>query len=216
MCGIVGVVSSDGLPVVRELANGAHFLQHRGQAYAGLYILDPMRRSFRLEKGEGLADDIFKPLGAIPGSAGIAQTRYKTVGRGGTENAQPFYDAISGIALAHNGHVTNVAQIAAELEARGQLLGSDCDAEPLLRVLSLWLEHYRVQDPAASEPDAMFRAIREVMERVTGAYSAVAVTPRGLYAFRDPHGFRPMIRGRRERMAGCYVMVASESIALVV
>jgi amidophosphoribosyltransferase len=60
----------------------------------------------------------------------------------------------------------------------------------------------------------MFRAIREVMERVTGAYAAVVVTRHGLYAFRDPHGFRPMVRGRRERMAGCFVMVASESIAL--
>ena len=72
MCGIVGVVGSSGRAVVREVANGAHFLQHRGQAYAGLYVLDPATRSFRLEKGEGLADDIFKPLGGIAGDLGIA------------------------------------------------------------------------------------------------------------------------------------------------
>jgi len=211
MCGIVGVAGASGRAVVREVANGAHFLQHRGQAYAGVFVLDGATRSFRLEKGEGLADDIFKPLGAIPGDLGIAQTRYKTVGRGGRENAQPFHDAFSGFALAHNGHVTNVPQIAAELASRGQALASDCDAEPLLRVLALWFDHYRAAAPGAPEHEAMFAAVAEVQRRVTGAYSAVAVTREGLYAFRDPHGFRPMIRGRK---GDEYVMVASESMAL--
>ena len=214
MCGIVGVIGSQGAPVVREIANGAHFLQHRGQANAGLFILDPAHRTFRFEKGDGLADDIFKPLGAVPGDVGIAQTRYKTVGRGGRENAQPFHDAISGIALAHNGHVTNVAQIAAELAKRGQALASDCDAEPLLRVLALWYDHYREADPVAPEPQIVLRAVGEVLERVMGAFSAVAVTRSGLYAFRDPHGFRPMALGRKESRSAGFVMVASETIAL--
>ena len=214
MCGIVGVLASSGRPVFKELANGAHFLQHRGQAYAGLFVLDPARRTFTLEKGEGLADDIFKQVGELRGDAGIAQTRYKTVGRGGKENAQPFYDAFSGIALAHNGHITNIAQIAGELAERGQELASDCDAEPLLRVLSLWCDHFRRLEPGAPEVTVMFRAICEVLERVTGAFSAVAVTTQGLYAFRDPHGFRPMVRGRKRTRGGSFAMVASESIAL--
>ena len=214
MCGIVGVIARNSAPVVKEIANGAHFLQHRGQAYAGLFVIDHARRTFRLVKEEGLADDVFKRLGGTAGSVGVAQTRYKTVGRGGRENAQPFYDAFSGIGLAHNGHVTNTPQIAEELAARGEVLCSDCDAEPLLRVLSLWHDHHLAANPGMPEPEVMFRAIREVQERVTGAYSAVAATRDGLYAFRDPQGFRPMVRGHKDGPGGSFFMVASESIAL--
>ncbi|NOZ77674.1 MAG: hypothetical protein GXP48_00565 [Acidobacteria bacterium] len=214
MCGIVGVISGDGSAVVRDLANGAHFLQHRGPAYAGLCVFDQVRRRVRLEKGEGLADDIFKPLVGVSGDAGIAHTRYKTHGGGGIANAQPFFDAFSGVALAHNGHITNVPQIGKELAARGQQLGASCDAEPLLRVLALWLEHFREKDPAASEAGLMFAAIGEVQTRVTGAFSAVALTANGLYAFRDPSGFRPMVLGRRDRGGTQSVMVASETLAL--
>jgi amidophosphoribosyltransferase len=212
MCGIVGVVGADGRAAVRDLGNGAHFLQHRGPAYAGVFVFDPVHRGASLEKGEGLADDIFKPLDHIRGDVGIAHTRYRTSGSGGTVNAQPFYDPYAGIALAHNGHVTNVNQIASELEKMGQGLANHCDAEPLLRVLALWFEHFRNEEPALDETALMFRAIGEVQRRVTGAFSVVAVTPSGLYAFRDKHGFRPMVIGRRETPGS--VMIASETLAL--
>ncbi len=212
MCGIVAVISKNGRPVVRDLANGAHFLQHRGPAYAGLFVFDPEHHTAALEKGEGLADDIFKPHGDIPGDLGIAHTRYKTYGGGGVINAQPFFDPFTGIALAHNGHITNAEQIQVELGRRGQALANHCDAEPLLRLLGLWFEHFRRNEPGESESELMFRAIAEVQKRVTGAFSAVAVTPNGMYAFRDPHGFRPMVLGRRERPEA--VMVASETLAL--
>ncbi len=214
MCGIVGVISDSNESVVRELGNGAHFLQHRGPAYAGLFVFDPVHRGARLEKGEGLADDIFKPLADVRGDLGIAHTRYKTFGSGGRENAQPFFDPMSGIALAHNGHITNVEQIAAELRSRGEALGSDCDAEALLRVLANWAERFRREEPALPEREILFRAIRELQERVTGAYSAVAVTREGLYAFRDAHGFRPMVRGVRHRDGRGLAMIASETLPL--
>ena len=214
MCGIVGVINNSGRPVVGDLGNGAHFLQHRGPAYAGLFLFDPVLRSATLERGEGLADDIFKPLGGLAGDVGIAHTRYKTSGSGGRDNAQPFYDAFLGMSLAHNGHITNITQIAAELAERGQALAAKCDAEPLLRVLALWIEHFRRLDPGAAEKEIVFQAIAEVQQRITGAYSAVAVTPSGLYAFRDPHGFRPMVRGSRDRGASASIMIASETLAL--
>jgi len=214
MCGIVGVISEGGRSVVKDVGNGAHFLQHRGPAYAGLVVFDPARRTVSVEKGEGLADDIFKPLAGVRGDIGIAHTRYKTHGSGGVGNAQPFFDPISVLAVAHNGHVTNVAQISAELARIGQELSSDCDGEALLRALGLWLDHFRRAEPGRPERDAMFEAIREVQRRVTGAYSVVAVTPQALYAFRDPHGFRPMVRGVRRTASGSTVMVASETIAL--
>ncbi|MCD4748423.1 MAG: hypothetical protein K8R59_03525 [Thermoanaerobaculales bacterium] len=214
MCGIVGVINSDGQAVVRDLGNGAHFLQHRRPASAGLFVFDAARRRVHLEKGEGLADDIFKPLVDVHGDVGLAHTRYKTFGSGGASNAQPFYDAFAGLALAHNGHITNVPQITTELAVRGQTMSSRCDAEPLLRVLALWLEHFRGQDPGGDHREIMFRAISEVQRRVTGAYSVVAATPEGLFAFRDPHGFRPMVLGIRDSENSPAVMVASETLAL--
>ena len=214
MCGIVGVVGSKGRSVVGDLGNGAHFLQHRGPAYAGLFVFDPVHRHASLNKGEGLADDIFKRLVHLDGDLGIAHTRYKTFGSGGTNNAQPFFDPLEGIALAHNGHITNVSQIEGELEGRCQALAATCDADALLRVLALWVEHFRRAEPAAPEKEIVFRAIEETQKRVTGAYSTVAVTPSGLYAYRDPHGFRPMVRGRRSRSGDEAVMIASETLAL--
>ncbi len=200
--------------MVRDLANGTHFLQHRGPAYAGMFVFDPEHRRTALKTGEGLADDIFKPLGGLCGDVGIAHTRYKTSGSGGAENAQPFFDPFTRLALAHNGHVTNVAQIAEELAERGQTLAADCDADALLRALSLWFEHLRRQQPGAAEFEIMFQAVAEIQRRVTGAYSVVAATPNGLYAFRDPQGFRPMVRGERLRGGVRSIMIASESLAL--
>jgi amidophosphoribosyltransferase len=214
MCGIVGVISSGGRPVVRDLANGAHFLQHRGPAYAGLFTIDAARRQVSLIKGEGLADDIFKPLGDIPGDIGLTHTRYKTSGRGGADNAQPFFDPFSGMALAHNGHITNVAQIEEELKDRGQALAFECDADALLRVMCLWIEHLRKQEPSAPEHALVLKAVRETQKRVTGAYSTVMASPSALYAFRDPHGFRPMVRGSRSRSGQRAIMIASETLAL--
>lgn len=214
MCGIVGVISKDGRSVVLDLGNGAHFLQHRGPAYAGLFVFDPVHRQAAIEKGEGLADDIFKPLGHLRGDVGIAHTRYKTHGGGGITNAQPFFDPMASLAIAHNGHITNVHQVEAELAGRGQALASTCDADALLRVVALWLEHFRRLDPGVAERDLVFAAIAEAQQRLTGAFSAVLSTPNGLYAFRDPHGFRPMVLGRRRQPGREAVMVASETLAL--
>ncbi len=214
MCGIVGVISDRGRPVVRDLGNGAHFLQHRGPAYAGLAIFDPATRAITLEKGEGLADDIFKPYANVPGDVGIAHTRYKTFGSGGRHNAQPFVDHYRGVALAHNGHITNTEQIATCLARRGERLSFECDAEALLKVLVLWLEHFEAHSPGGGEREAMFLAIAEVQRRVTGAYSVVVATRSGLWAFRDGNGFRPMVRGVRERRDGRSMMIASETLAL--
>ncbi|MDX2437147.1 MAG: class II glutamine amidotransferase [Acidobacteriota bacterium] len=214
MCGIVGVISKGGRSVVSDLGNGAHFLQHRGPAYAGLFVFDPIHRQAAIRKGEGLADDIFKSVGHLMGDVGIAHTRYKTHGGGGVDNAQPFFDPFSAMAIAHNGHITNVQQVETELVDRGQALTASCDADALLRVVCLWVERFHRLEPANGERENVFKAIAEVQQRLTGAYSAVLATAQGLYAFRDPHGFRPMVMGRRTLKGREGVMIASETLAL--
>ncbi len=93
----------------------ATFSSIAGRPTQGSSSSIPVHRSASLEKGEGLADDIFKSLGHLRGDLGIAHTRYKTYGGGGIDNAQPFFDPITTMALAHNGHITNVPQIETEL-----------------------------------------------------------------------------------------------------
>ncbi len=214
MCGIVGMIRNDSKPVVLDLSNGAHFLQHRGAAYAGLCVHDQAHRAISLIKGEGLADDIFKTVGGIRGDVGIAHTRYKTSGGGGASNAQPFIDDFRGFAIAHNGHITNSRQIEAELTKRGQSLSQQCDTEALLRMICLWTEHFETANPGIGEKEAVFLAIKEVQQRAKGAFSVVLSTRAGLYAFRDPHGFRPIVWGRRQRSDSQSIMVASETLAL--
>jgi amidophosphoribosyltransferase len=81
-------------------------------------------------------------------------------------------------------------------------------------MLSLWVEHFWRKDPGAEEKEILFRAIEETQRRLTGAFSALVTTPGGLYAFRDPHGFRPMVLGRRMDSGRDAVMIASETLAL--
>jgi amidophosphoribosyltransferase len=203
MCGIVGVV---GERVMHDLGNATHFLQHRGPGYGGFFLWDPRKRVTHFERGEGLADDVFKPFADLEGNVGVSHTRYKTHGNGGRENAQPFFDPFRKMALGQNGHLTNVDQIADELAARGERLTSSCDGEALLRVLSAWYETL----PNAAPEHAMLEAISQTQRRVKGAFSVVVARPEGLYAFKDPHGFRPLVIGRKEGS----VMAASETLAL--
>lgn len=214
MCGIVGVLSSDGSPIVRLLNNGAKFVQHRGPNYAGFGIFDEATHEIRIGKQQGEASALFAEHLNLTGDLGIAHTRYTTIGEGGKKNAQPIWDKLTNFVLAHNGHITNTAQIAREFAERGRHFQTDNDAEPLAWTLGAWYRHFRNEDPSRGHQEAMFKAITEVQRRVTGAFSAVVATWEGLYAFRDPHGFRPMSRGFRESDGVRHFMVASETLPL--
>src|SRR5262249_38558717 len=124
MCGIVGIFG-DG-DVVPEIYDGLISLQHRGQDAAGIMTFDEM---FHVKKGAGLVQDIFDPdsIAHLRGNLGIGHVRYPTVGFGGIEDAQPFcLTSPHGIAMAHNGNVTNYLQLRRDLSASGRSLQSQC------------------------------------------------------------------------------------------
>lgn len=212
MCGVVGIVAFE--PVNQMLYDGLTILQHRGQDSAGIVTLDKGR--FYLRKDNGMVRDVFlnSHMMNLVGNMGIAHVRYPTAGTSSTAEAQPLYvNSPYGIALAHNGNLTNADVLAHELyQDDRRHLNTDSDSEVLLNIFAHELQNFIKQK---LEPADIFSAVEAVYRRCQGAYGVVAlITDHGLVAFRDPNGIRPLIYGVRESKQGLEYMVASESIAL--
>lgn len=211
MCGFVGMIGDS--PVAGALLLALQTIQHRGQDAAGCGTWDDRR--VHLVKGLGLIKQAVSPefRDTLVGNAGISHVRYPTAGAtSSAEDAQPFRTRQPGILLAHNGNVTNMAELTQWLRDEGYVVLSQCDAEPILLTFSWALGRRRAVGHTA---DDVLDAVREVHKRVRGAYSVTAVMEVDgqptLVAFRDPHGIRPGVYGQRPDGAW---MTASESVAL--
>ncbi len=212
MCGVVGIAAFE--PVNQMLYDGLTILQHRGQDAAGIVTLAEGR--FYLRKDNGMVRDVFLNSHMINliGNMGIAHVRYPTAGTSSTAEAQPLYvNSPYGIALAHNGNLTNADVLAKELyEDDRRHLNTDSDSEVLLNIFAHELQNFIKQKLL---PEDIFAAVEAVYRRCQGAYGVVAlITDHGLVAFRDPNGIRPLIYGKKQTAQGVEYMVASESIAL--
>ena len=206
MCGVVGLWTRREAGT--RLVEGLLALQHRGQDSAGILTSDG---TFHLKKGNGTVAHVFNPknLERLAGNAGIGQVRYPTIGPGSVEDAQPFLvNHPFGIAMVHNGNVTNYTDLRRELMCKDfRQLTSLSDVEPILNVFAEELDQ---TDLSRFGPASVFRAVRGVFDRVHGAYSVVAlIHKRGLLAFRDPHGLRPLVFAQQGREFA----FASESVA---
>ena len=211
MCGIVGVVSN--APVNQLIYDALLLLQHRGQDAAG--IVTQQDRKFHMHKAKGMVRDVFRTrnMRALPGHSGLGQVRYPTAGDAyNEEEAQPFYvNAPFGIVLVHNGNLTNADALKAELFTTDHRhINTESDSEVLLNVLAHELG--RATRGAALGPEEVFAAVSAVHRRIRGSYAVIAqIAGRGMLAFRDPFGIRPLNLGRS---ADSGVMLASESVAL--
>ena len=211
MCGVVGIVSRTR--VNQMLYDALLALQHRGQDSAGMVTWDGR---LQLRKGNGLVREVFEErhMLRLRGNIGIGHVRYPTAGTASAAEAQPMYvNAPYGISLAHNGNLTNAEQLAADLFRAGlRHVNTSSDSEILLNVFAHELQNIGAPDPG---PEHIFAAVEGVQHRCRGAYAAVAmINGRGIVAFRDQHGIRPLCFGVRQTPAGQEVMVASESNAL--
>ncbi len=214
MCGIVGIVGSS--PVNQSLYDALQVLQHRGQDAAGIMTCDEQGR-LHLRKDNGLARDVFdnEHMISLSGNMGIGHVRYPTAGCSSSAEAQPFYvNSPYGISLAHNGNLTNAAEIKRELFREDRRhINTDSDSEILLNVFA----HELMENTRSLNIDEndIFRAVEGVHRRCRGGYAAVAMIPGyGVVAFRDTNGIRPAVFGVRDGDAGPELMVASESVAL--
>ena len=213
MCGIVGVVSQT--PVNQLLYDALLLLQHRGQDAAG--IATNHSSMFSMYKANGLVRDVFRTrnMRSLQGNTGIGHCRYPTAGSSSEEEAQPFYvNAPFGITLAHNGNLTNQAELKEALFRNDRRhINTNSDSEVLLNVLAHEIQE--AADGFSLNPDAVFKAVGVVHRRVRGAYAVVAqIAGHGMLAFRDPFGIRPLCLGMNEGESGIEYMVASESVAL--
>jgi amidophosphoribosyltransferase len=216
MCGVVGIFGNDY--VAQEMYDALIALQHRGQDATGIITYDG--NIFHLRKNLGLVRDVFhtRHMEKLKGYVAIGHTRYSTIGGGNVEDAQPFLAAAPyGMALAHNGNVFNSYDLKDELFKKDhRLVNSSCDAEIILHLLSKSLT--RQLSKGGNDElslDNIWDSVESVYKRARGAYSVVTyVAKQGMVAFRDPHGIRPLLFGKRQNGLTTDYIFASESIVL--
>ena len=202
-CGVFGISVPGMTHAASVTYNALYALQHRGQESAGMAINDD--GVITSHKDVGLVSEVFTPeilehLG--PGSMAVGHVRYATTGRKSRTNAQPMViNHVKGsMALAHNGNLTNAAELREKLEPSGAIFHTTSDTE----VIAYTITGARLKAPSIEE------AVSAAMDVIQGAYSLVLLSPRKLIAARDPNGFRPLCIGTLD---GGYVF-ASESCAL--
>jgi amidophosphoribosyltransferase len=215
MCGFIGIYGPDGTDVAPEIYEGLLAVQHRGQDAAGIITFT---ESFHVKKGLGLVLEIFdeKNMSRLRGNLGVGHVRYPTVGGNQGEDAQPFHLTFPiGVAMAHNGNVSNYAELVERyFRNGGTRLNSSCDLEVVLFVFARSLsQRLRPGFPIGAED--VFHAVKAVYEQVQGAYSVVAtLADGGLVAFRDPFGIKPIVFGEKLTPEGKWYACASESVVL--
>lgn len=179
------------------LFDGLTVLQHRGQDAAGMVTAE--RRRLHLRKDNGLVRDVFQHhhMLELRGNVGIGHCRYPTAGSSSCAEAQPLYTNYPyGICVAHNGNITNTAELTELLnDTVGRHCNTESDSELLL---NLFAEALRVQDKGTSMVENVFAAVEQVMTQCTGGYAGLyLINGIGLVSFRDPHGIRPLVFGCR-------------------
>jgi amidophosphoribosyltransferase len=200
-----GVFAIYGHPEAANLTYlGLYALQHRGQESAGISSWDG--RDMHTYKAMGHVADVFTPnsLSQLPGEMAIGHTRYSTSGDTAIRNAQPFSVACNKgrIAIAHNGNITNAAELRDELEQEGSIFQASSDTEVILHLV------------ARSRERTLPGALREALLQIDGAFSLVFLAQNCVIVARDPHGFRPLAMGQLELSDGRHAYVfASETCA---
>lgn len=212
MCGIVAVTGQ--YDVASTIYESLTIMQHRGQDAAGIATCN--KNQLVLVKNNGLVSDVFaaEDVKKLRGTSGIGHVRYPTAGSSDYEEAQPFYvNSPFGIALGHNGNLTNSEQLRSELFKQDRRhINTGSDSEILLNVLAHELQ---CSSELTVDAESIFKAVSQVHKRCQGAYAVVAIIPGyGIVGFRDPYGIRPLVFGVRETEKGQEYMIASESIVL--
>jgi amidophosphoribosyltransferase len=195
MCGVIGI-RAPARDVARLTYFGLHALQHRGQESAGIAVSEAGRLTALRDLG--LVTQVFdeKNLSGLHGELAIGHTRYSTTGSNAWANAQPLlhHGPARTVALGHNGNLINANELRAELATR---FASTSDSELVAALI-------------ANDERPLAGAVAETMARLEGAASVVGLADAHLFAFRDRHGFRPLVLGR----LGGDPVVASETCAL--
>ena len=198
-CGVFGIFGDDR--AADRTYFGLYALQHRGQESAGIVTADG--EALHVRRGMGLVSQVFSPVdfeSALLGDAAIGHNRYSTTGTSDLVNAQPVVVQFKGgqIAAAHNGNLTNAAELRRIMEEDGSIFQATTDTEVVVHLI------------ARSKEEKIEDMVVDALSQCEGAFSFVFLTPTQLIAARDPRGFRPLCLGVLDGAA----VVASESCAL--
>lgn len=197
-CAVFGIYGH--IDAAAHTALGLHALQHRGQESAGITTCDGSQ--FHAHRELGLVGDIFASrsiIDRLSGKSAIGHTRYSTTGEQSLRNVQPLYADFSfgGLAMAHNGNLTNALSLRHELVRQGCIFQSTSDTEVIIHLM------------ATSQGQVVNRMV-SALRQVEGAYSVIALSNDALIGVRDPHGVRPLVLGQ----IGDTHILASETCAL--
>ena len=198
-CGVFGIYGC--ADATAHTALGLHALQHRGQEAAGIVSFDG--RQFYTHRALGLISDNFNSatiVDKLKGHAAVGHTRYSTTGETLLRNVQPLFAEFSfgGLAVAHNGNLTNAMKLRRKLIEQGSLFQATSDTEVII--------HLMARSRAGSVEDRL----TDALSQIEGAYSLVCLTNEGIIGVRDPLGVRPLVLGS---LGGAHIL-ASESCAL--
>ena len=198
-CGVFGVFDHEDSGALTAL--GLHALQHRGQEAAGIVTFDG--NQFISERHVGLVGDIFGKHGHtqnLRGRNAIGHVRYSTTGGSIVRNVQPMFADLTGggLAIAHNGNLTNAGAVRRDLVREGAIFQSTSDTEAIIHLA------------ARSHYEFVVEKLIDALKRVEGAYSLVALTSKKLIGVRDAYGVRPLVLGKLDDAW----ILASETCAL--
>jgi amidophosphoribosyltransferase len=198
-CGVFGVFGHPDAAALAAL--GLHALQHRGQEAAGIVAYDG--EQFNAHRGMGLVGDNFgspEVMSRLRGHSAIGHVRYATTGEVALRNVQPLFAdfEFGGLAICHNGNLTNSYQLRRQLVRRGSLFQSTSDTEVIVHLI------------ATSAQSTVVDRLVDGLQQVEGAYSLVALSQKAVIGVRDPLGVRPLVIGR----LGDALIVTSETCAL--
>ncbi len=198
-CGVFGVYDIEDASALTAL--GLHALQHRGQEGCGIVSYDG--KNFHSEKRQGLVGDNFTNkdvLKKLPGKFSIGHNRYSTTGETSLRNIQPFFADLhgGGIAIAHNGNLTNAIHLRENLVKDGAIFRTTSDTETIVQLI------------AKSKRNKIVDKIIDALFQIQGGYALTIITNKKLIGIRDPLGIRPLVLGK---IKNSYVL-ASETCAL--
>ncbi len=161
MCGIVGIVGNK--PVAERLVDALKRLEYRGYDSAGVATINDGKLDRR--RAEGKLFNLETKLAGepLPGTIGIAHTRWATHGVPNETNAHPHF--VDGVAVVHNGIIENFAEIKEALAAEGVTFTTQTDTEVVAQLLA----KYRRQGLGRRE------AMHEMLRHVTGAYALAVI-----------------------------------------
>ena len=184
-CGVFGIHDIEDASALTAL--GLHALQHRGQEGCGIVSFDG--NNFHSEKRQGLVGDNFTNkdvLKKLPGKFALGHNRYSTSGETSLRNIQPFFADLhgGGIAIAHNGNLTNALHLREELVKDGAIFRTTSDTETIVQLI------------AKSKRIKIIDKIIDALFQIQGGYALTMITNKKLIGVRDPLGIRPLVLGK--------------------